>query len=94
MRIEPVAGGVRLRLHVQPGASTTALAGVHGDRFKLRLQSPPVDGRANEALIEWLAGHLDVPRRQVTLVRGHTSRDKTVVIDGVTVEQATAKLGG
>jgi len=69
-----------LELHVQPGAKRTEWAGEHGGRIKVRLAAPPVEGRANEALIEFLAGHYGVPRRNVRIEAGSASRRKTVSI--------------
>jgi uncharacterized protein (TIGR00251 family) len=70
-----------LELHVQPGASRTGFAGKHGERIKVRLQARAVDGKANEALIEFLAQHYGVPRRNVRITAGLRSRQKRVVID-------------
>lgn len=70
-----------LDLHVQPGASRTEFAGKHGDRIKVRLAAPPQDGKANAALIEFLAAHYGVPRRNVRITSGLKSRQKRVVID-------------
>lgn len=69
-----------LELHVQPGASRTEFAGKHGERLKVRLQARAVDGAANEALIEFLAVHFRVPRRNVRIVSGLRSRQKRVEI--------------
>lgn len=71
-----------LELHVQPGASRSEFAGKHGERAKLRLAARAVDGKANEALIEFLASHCGVPKRNVHIVAGLKSRQKRVVIDG------------
>jgi uncharacterized protein (TIGR00251 family) len=71
-----------LELHVQPGARRTEFAGKHGERIKLRLAAPPVEGKANAALIEFLAGYFGVPRRNVTIVSGVKSRAKRVAIEG------------
>jgi uncharacterized protein (TIGR00251 family) len=71
---------VILELHVQPGASRTEFAGTHGDRMKVRLAARAVDGKANEALIEFLAAHYNVPRRNVTITSGLKSRRKRVQI--------------
>ena len=79
-RTEPTCAVVELRLHVQPGAKRTGFAGRHGDALKFRLAAPPVDGRANEALLAFLAEAFGVPQRQVAIVRGETSRQKTVRI--------------
>lgn len=77
-------GDLVLALHVQPGATRTAVAGVHGDgdgaRLKLRLAAPPVDGKANAELVRYLAASFGVPQKRVTLERGETSRQKTVRI--------------
>jgi len=88
-----VAGGVRLRLRVQPRASRTELAGVHGDQLRVRLAAPPVDGAANAALIEFLADALHLPRRDIRIVSGQTGRRKRVTIGGMTAEQVRAMLG-
>lgn len=72
-----------LELHVQPGARVTAVAGEHGGRLKLKIAAPPVDNKANMQLLSWLAGRLGVPKSAVQLVRGETSRQKTVAIKGV-----------
>jgi len=74
---------VILELHVQPGASRTEFAGKHGERIKIRLAAPAFEGRANAALIEFLAGHYGVPKRSVRIAAGLKSRRKRVVIDGV-----------
>jgi len=71
-----------LELHVQPGASRTGFAGRHGERIKLRLAARAVDGKANAELVEFLAAHFGVPRRNVTIVAGLKSRQKRVVIEG------------
>lgn len=73
---------VTLTLHVQPGAKRTELAGLHGDALKIRLAAPPVEGRANEALLKFIAGLFDVPVRQVELKQGGQSRHKIVAITG------------
>jgi uncharacterized protein (TIGR00251 family) len=72
---------VTLELHVQPGAARTGFAGMHGDRMKVRLAARAVDGKANEALIEFLAAHYNVPKRNVRIVGGLKSRRKRVEID-------------
>jgi uncharacterized protein (TIGR00251 family) len=77
------AGCLRLDVRVQPRASRNELAGVHGGALKVRLQAPPVDGAANEALVAFLAESLGVPRAAVRVVAGATSRAKVVEIEGV-----------
>jgi uncharacterized protein (TIGR00251 family) len=71
---------VILDLHVQPGASRTEFAGKHGERVKVRLAARAVDGQANQALIEFLAAHYNVPKRNVTITAGLKSRRKRVQI--------------
>ncbi len=71
-----------LTLHVQPGAKKTEVAGLHGDALKIRLSAPPVEGQANAALLSWLADFFRVPKRQVILKHGETSRRKVVAISG------------
>jgi uncharacterized protein (TIGR00251 family) len=73
---------VTLELHVQPGASRTEFAGKHGERIKVRLAARAQDGKANDALIEFLAQHYGVPKRSVRITAGLKSRQKRVVIDG------------
>lgn len=79
LREEP--GAIVLALHVQPGAKRTETAGTHGRALKVRLAAPPVDGKANAELVRFLAEAFGVPRRQVTIVRGESSREKTVRVD-------------
>ncbi len=71
-----------LELRVQPRASRTEFAGVHGDRLRLRLNAPPVDGKANAALVEFIAVQFGVPRARVILEQGDASRDKRVRVCG------------
>ncbi len=75
--------GVILRLHIQPGAKKTEVAGLHGDALKIRLAAPPMDGKANACLIAFLADQLGVTKAAISLVSGDTSRAKRVRIDGV-----------
>ena len=71
-----------LDLHVQPGAKRSEFAGEHGGRMKLRLAAPAQEGKANEALVEFLAGYFGVPKRNVRIVSGLKSRQKRVMIEG------------
>lgn len=70
-----------LHCHIQPGARSTDVSGTHGDRLKIRLQAPPVDGKANEALLAFLAREFGVNKSAVKLLRGQSSRQKTVSIE-------------
>ena len=80
--------GLTIHVHAQPGAKRTEIAGLHGDCLKLRLASPPVDGKANECLIGFLAERLGVKRAQVTITRGLSSRRKTVHVAVAGLEPA------
>ena len=85
-----VDGRITLTLHIQPGAKKTAVVGRHGDALKIRLAAPPVDGKANAALLEFIAEKLGVAKGAVTLKSGQTSRRKVVEIAGA----AADKVGG
>lgn len=84
--------GVLLSLHVQPGAKKTEVAGLYGETLKLRLAAPPVDGKANAALMTYLARQLGLPRSQLVLVSGLASRNKRVAIKGISAQQVTQIL--
>ena len=75
-----------LTLHIQPGAKRTEIAGLHGHALKIRLAAPPIEGRANEALLRFVAETFAVPLRQVELKQGGQSRHKVVAISGSKVE--------
>ena len=75
-------GGVTLCVQVQPRASRDAIEGEHGNALKIRLTAPPVDDRANEALVQLLAERLNVPRAAVRIVGGEKSRRKRVIVVG------------
>lgn len=85
-------GSLLLRLHVQPRASGNALAGLQGDALKLRLTTPPVDGKANKAVLAYLAKLLHLPQSALIIKSGQQSRSKTVVIKGADAQQVKALL--
>ena len=68
--------GWLIAVHAQPGAKKSAVAGLHGEALRIRIAAPPVEGKANEALIAFVARALAVPRRAVTIVKGESSREK------------------
>jgi uncharacterized protein (TIGR00251 family) len=84
LRIDVGSRALRVRVHVQPRASRNEIVGVHGAALKVRLQAPPVEGAANEALVALIADRLGVPKRAVRVVGGATSRSKTIEIEGTT----------
>ena len=79
-------GRITLTLHIQPGAKKTEFAGLHGDALKIRLAAPPVDGKANEALVKFVAETLKLPKSAVNLKSGQTSRRKVLEVVGTTSE--------
>ena len=79
--LRELAGAIELRLHVQPGARRTEVAGLHGDALKVHVAAAPVDGCANETLLRFLATSFGVPLKQIAIVRGAKARNKTVRID-------------
>ncbi len=87
-------GSLVLSLHIQPGAKKTEIAGLHGEALKIRLAAPPVDGKANAALIAFLAKTCGVPKSAVELVSGDTSRTKRVRLTGVDAAKVEALAGG
>lgn len=84
--------GVVLTLHIQPGAKKTEVAGLHGEALKIRLAAPPVDGKANDCLIVFLAKRLGLPKSRVALVAGETSRAKRVRVGGIGAAAVAAML--
>lgn len=91
--IRTTDAGIALDIRVIPRARRSELGGVRDDRLVVRLAAPPVDGAANQALIEFLSDLLERPRRSVRLVSGETSRSKRVEVQGVTLEHARERLG-
>jgi len=81
-------GGATIHVHAQPGAKRTEVVGVLGDCVKVRLAAPPVDGKANACLVEFLARRLGVKRSQVSIARGLSSRRKTVFVAGAGLQPA------
>ena len=79
-------GRLLLTLHIQPGAKKTEIAGEYGDALKIRLAAPPVDGKANAALLAFVAERLGVAKNAVTLKSGQTSRRKVIEVVGVAAE--------
>jgi len=86
------AGGVLLAVKLQPRASKNEIGEPLGDELKIKVTAPPVDAAANQALVEFLAAKLDCSRGQVELIRGHTSRHKTILLHGFKPEEVLSKL--
>jgi uncharacterized protein (TIGR00251 family) len=79
-----------LTLHIQPGAKKSGVAGLHGEALKIRLAAPPVNGKANAALLAFVAKILDIPKSAVSLKSGQSSRQKVVRVEGVDVARLLA----
>jgi len=90
------AQGVTLAVRAQPGAKRTAIAGLYGEgaaaQLKIAVHAPPIEGRANTALIAFLADFFFISKSSVQLVTGDLSRSKVFLLNGVKKEQAEAKL--
>jgi hypothetical protein len=91
LRVQP--DGVLLSVKLQPRASANEIGEALGNELRIKVTAPPVDAAANEALIKLLALQLHCPRNRVDLVRGHTSRHKTVKLYGLAAEDVVTKLG-
>ena len=79
-------------MQVVPRARSTQVMGSYGDAIRIRVAAPPVDGAANEELVRYIAARLRVPRRAVTIARGLAGRHKTILVDGVTTNNAVRVL--
>lgn len=90
--IHQTAAGVEIDVRVIPRAGRSAIAGERDGRLLVRLSAPPVDGAANQALIELFSKLFDRPKRDVRLVSGERSRAKRVAVDGVSAAQARDRL--
>lgn len=84
----------RVRIHLTPGSRRSEVAGRHGDAWKVRVAAPPERGRANDALEKLLADALGVPRGEVRIVAGHTSRAKVVEVEGLDADEVASRLRG
>ncbi|MGA9347674.1 MAG: DUF167 domain-containing protein [Anaerolineae bacterium] len=91
-KITEVKGGVVFAVRVVPRASRNEIVGFHGDALKVRLAAPPVEGRANEALIAFLAHRLGVRRRQVEIMAGATARRKMIHVIGLLAQEVEERL--
>ena len=94
LRILEEGGACTFRVRVAPRGRRNEIVGEHGDAIKVRVQAPPVEGKANEALREFLAEQLGIPCRDVEIVSGHASRWKRVKADGVPPDAIEALLSG
>ena len=81
-----------LRLRVTPGATRSEIVGRYGEAWKIRVHASPEDAQANRAVVDLLAETLEIPRGRIEIRRGHASRDKSVLVHGVTSDEAELRL--
>jgi len=86
------AAGVRFAVHVQPRSKRPGINGTHGDALRVRVQAPPVEGAANDAVVAMIASALGVPPRAVRIAAGQSGRQKLVDVDGIDAPTALARL--
>jgi uncharacterized protein YggU (UPF0235/DUF167 family) len=84
--------GTKLRVRVIPGSNTPGVVGRYGDAWKIRVREAPERGRANDAVVELLAGTLSLPKSDVRLVGGHGTRDKLVELTGLSADETDRRL--
>ena len=89
---KPDGGGVRIRVHAQPGAKISRIAGAYGETVKIAVATPPVDGKANKMLQKLLAQWLGVSASAVSLASGMTGREKVFAVSGVSADEAKSRL--
>ena len=87
-----MATGARIDIRVQPRASRNTLSGVRGGMLRIRVTAPPVDGQANAAAIALLAKALDLPKSAIRLVKGASTREKTLVVESMSQEEVNQRL--
>ena len=84
--------GATLAVRIHPGARKNAVTGIHDNALKISLTTPPIDGRANQALIDFLSDRLHLPKARITLLTGQTSRSKLLRITGKSAADVQAAL--
>jgi hypothetical protein len=96
MMLRATEAGVTLAVRAQPGAKKTAILGIYGEgpaaQLKIAVQSPPIEGKANAALIAFLAQTFSIPKNKIELVTGELSRSKVFLLRGLTLESTETKL--
>jgi uncharacterized protein len=90
--VKQSATGISFAVKVHPRAHKDAITGVIGDALKLALTAPPVDGKANQAVIEFFADLFAISRSSITIASGETSRNKVIHVSGISAEQVRQKL--
>jgi len=91
-QIMETANGLEVRLHAQPRARRTELAGTHNGALKIKISAQPVDDAANRAIVDFFAALLDVPKSRIRIAAGLKSRNKTLLIEGVSADHFISAL--
>jgi uncharacterized protein len=91
--VQESPAGVTFRVKVQPRAKRNAVVGELGDALKVALTAPPIDGRANDACIEFFADLLQLPRSSIKIVSGQSSRNKVIRVTGISAEELRGRFG-
>lgn len=81
-----------LSLHIQPGAKKSSINGLYGERLKIAIATPPIDGKANKALIGFISKRLEIPKSYVNIITGENSREKRIRIQGISADECVTKL--
>ena len=92
IKVQDVSGGASFAVKVHPRARRNSITGIVGDALKLDLTAPPIDGKANQSCIDFLAELLEVPRSSVTIAAGQNSRNKIIRVEGLCAEQVRGRL--
>lgn len=90
--VQEIPDGLRFKIKVQPRASRNEITGWQGDALKIRLTAPPVDGEANKVCLKFLADFFEVSRQQINIISGLKSRNKTIEIAGLTLDEFRQRL--
>lgn len=93
IRLTPLEDGVCLEIQVQPRSSRNQVVGEQDGRLKIKLTAPPVEGEANQALVNFLSRLLGLPKKNINLLKGESSRHKLVAVNGISPEELIQKLG-
>ena len=92
LNIRETDAGLTIRLHVQPRAKRTEVAGIHNGALKVKVTAPPVDDAANKAILEFLSDFLDLPKANLHIIAGDKSRDKMLRIKGLSLQNFRTRL--
>ena len=90
--LHETSSGLTFKVRIQPRAKRNAIVGEVGDRLKIAVAAPPLDNRANDACVELLADLLNLPRSLITIVSGHSSRNKVIRVAGISAQTLRSKL--